>query len=205
MTYIVDKMPIDIIYKDIYTYINKYDYDSFVIITENEERSDYLSRKIKGKCKKIGAEYTDDGKINTYKIANSIKKEDRVIITCFDYLPFLYKSLRDILEDYYLLIINASEPFSNSYDASKFHTTREMGIEYVKPEENDGFLRHTLWGTRSFIKEGNQVKTLNYPEIVLDSFLDVCIYTQDFKKDLKQCFDKYCKNYNYITYDELKQ
>lgn len=131
MTYIVDKMPTDIIYKDIYTYINKYDYDSFVIITENEEQSDYLSRKIKGKCKKIGIEYTDDNKINTYKIANSIKKEDRVIITCFDYLPFLYKALRDILEDYYLLIINASKPFSNSYDASKLLNTLNQKIMIV--------------------------------------------------------------------------
>lgn len=205
MTFILDKVSIEQSYKDIYTYVNNNPYNSFIILTQSEEQSDYLGKKIKGKCKKIGEEYTDDGKINTYKISDNIKKETRVIISCFNYLPFLYKALRDITEDYYLIVVNATKPFSNCYDASKFETTRYNGIEYVKPNENDGFLRHTLWGTKSFIKEGNKVKTLNYPKVVLDSFLDVCIYTPDFNSDLKECFDRYCKDYKYVTWQEMER
>lgn len=219
MIYVMEKQKTKDINKNIIDYINSNLDKKFVVLTKDLAQTTALNKKITRECICIGRKYKMCGDINPYEVCDSILNNKDVILMHYNYLPFFYKKIRDGLSEYSLIVTNAVDSLLNYTETRNIgiprqhrdpnnryiimDTVKENGLEFCKVERPLRFIDTCLWSTRSLIIKDKHAFVIEYPNLVLNSFKNVMIYTDDFYVKLKKVFDIYCPNYHVVAPDTI--
>ena len=205
MIYVMEKQKTKDINKNIVDYINSNLNKKFMVLTKDLQQTTALNKKITRECICVGRKYKMCGDLNPYEVCDSILNNKDVILMHYNYLPFFYKKIRDSLDKYNLIVTNAVEPLTrwNKINEFTFDRVSENGIEYCKPFSPKRFIDTCLQSTRSLIVKDNFAYIVQFPNLVLNSFKNVMIYTDDFYSKLKKVFDVYCPNYHVVAPDTI--
>lgn len=217
MIYIMEKQKTKDINKNIIDYINSNLDKKFIVLTKDLAQTTTLNKKITRECICVSRKYKMCGDLNPYEVCDSILNSKDIILMHYNYLPFFYKKIRDGLDEYNLIVTNADCPLLNfreinnigvalPYRENKYivaETFKENGLEFIKINHPQRFIDTCLWSTRSLIKQDKIVYIVQFPSVVLNSFKNVMIYTNDFYVKLKKTFDIYCPNYHVIAPDTI--
>ena len=219
MIYVMEKQKTKDINKNIIDYINSNLDKKFIVLTKDLAQTNTLNKKITRECVCIGRKHKENGTLNPWKVCDAILNRKEVILMHYNYLPYFYQKLRDTISDYSLIVTNAVEPFSSWAAIERIgkphkgpreivaQKEMENGLEYIRIEFPVRFVDNCLWSTRSLVpvnKEGHTIVSIfEYPNLVLNSFNNVMIYTDDFYSKLRKVFDVYCSNYQVVAPDTI--
>ena len=220
MIYVMEKQKTKDINKNIIDYINSNLDKKFIVLTKDLAQTNALNKKITRECICVGRKHKENGTLNPWKICDAVLNKKEVILMHYNYLPYFYQKMRDIIDDYSLIVTNAVEPLSSYADIGRIgkphkglreiatKTEIENGLEYLRITFPVRFVDSCLWSTRSLVpyyldEERAMVLIFEYPNLVLNSFKNVMIYTDDFYVKLKKVFDIYCPNYHVVAPDTI--